>query len=160
SVMELASALASGPSRPARSLVFVTFFGEEEGLLGSRYYARHPVVPIDRTVADLNLEQVGRTDDTEGPQVGTASITGFDYSSLGETMREAGHKVGIRVFKHPQNSDRFFRASDNYAMAELGIPAHTLCVAFQYPDYHKVGDHWPKLDYANMARVDRMVALG
>jgi hypothetical protein len=44
--------------------------------------------------------------------------------------------------------------------SSLGIPAHTLCVAFQYPDYHKVGDHGTTLDYANMARVDRTVALG
>lgn len=160
SVIELASALASGPSRPARSLVFLTFFGEESGLLGSRYYARHPVVPIAGTVANLNLEQVGRTDDSEGPQVGTAAITGFDYSSVGASLAEAGKRVGIRVFKHPRNSDRFFRASDNYALAELGVPAHTLSVAYLFPDYHKVGDHWEKLDYANMARVDRMVALG
>ena len=40
------------------------------------------------------------------------------------------------------------------------MPAHTLSVAYEYPDYHKVGDHWDKVDYDNMARVDRMVAVG
>ena len=47
----------------------------------------------------------------------------------------------------------------NQALADVGIPAHTLCVAFDYPDYHKAGDHWEKVDFANMAKVDRAVAL-
>ena len=71
SVIELASALATLKERPKRSLVFMTFFGEEKGLRGSRYYGRHPVFPIEQTVADVNLEQVGRTDSDEGPQLRT-----------------------------------------------------------------------------------------
>ena len=55
-------------------------------------------------------------------------------------------------------SDAFFGASDNQALADQGVPAHTLCVAYVYPDYHKAGDHWEKIDYANMAKVDRMEA--
>ena len=58
SVMEVARALAHLPRHPRRSIVFMTFFGEEEGLIGSEYYAHHPVWPLDKTVADLNLEQV------------------------------------------------------------------------------------------------------
>ena len=69
SVIELAGALATLKNHPKRSILFMTFFGEEKGLLGSRYYGRHPVVPIKQTVADINLEQVGRTDDAEGPRV-------------------------------------------------------------------------------------------
>ena len=45
----------------------MTFYGEEHGLVGSRYYVEHPVVPLEKTVADINLEQVGRTDDSDGP---------------------------------------------------------------------------------------------
>ena len=45
------------------------------------------------------------------------------------------------------------------ALANAGIPAHTLCVAFIFPDYHNVGDHWEKIDYANLAKVNRMIAL-
>ena len=160
SVIELASALSTLPARPKRSLVFMTFFGEERGLVGSRYYVKHPVVPLDQTVADVNLEQLGRTDASDGPQQSAASMTGFDYSSLGTTFQLAGRRSGVRVFKSERFSDRFFRASDNYAFAEKGIPAHTICVAYQYPDYHGLGDHWEKVDFANMARVDRMVALG
>ena len=69
SVVELAGALSKLKQRPKRSIIFVTFFGEEEGLFGSRYYAHHPVFPIAQTVADVNLEQIGRTDDSEGPHV-------------------------------------------------------------------------------------------
>ena len=157
SVIELAAALATLKERPRRSLLFVTFFGEEKGLLGSRHYGRHPVVPIERTVADVNLEQVGRTDSTEGPQVATASLTGFGFSDVSTVFAAAGQAEGVRVYKHPTHSDAYFGASDNQALADLGVPAHTLCVAFQYPDYHGPADHWEKVDYANMARVDRMV---
>jgi hypothetical protein len=160
SVIEIAAALAKLKQRPKRSIVFMTVFGEEKGGLGSRYYGRHPVFPIENTVADVNLEQVGRTDDSEGPQVGTCSMTGFDFSNVGETFKAAGDLVGIKVFKHPTKSDSYFSRSDNQALADLGVPAHTLSVAYEYPDYHRVGDHWDKIDYENMARVDRMVALG
>ena len=160
SVVELASALAAMNPRPKRSLVFMTFFGEERGLLGSRYYGAHPVFPIEKTVADINLEQVGRTDSTEGPQVANASMTGFDFSDVGEIFKAAGEQTGIKVYKHERNSDAYFSRSDNQALADQGVPAHTLCVAYDYPDYHGAGDHWEKIDYDNMARVDRMVALG
>lgn len=159
SVIELASAFASLKVRPKRSIVFMTFFGEERGLVGSRYYGAHPIFPIDKTVADMNLEQVGRTDDTEGAQVMAAAVTGFDFSDVGTILQKAGEMTGIKIFKHPVNSDRYFGASDNQALADQGVPAHTVSVAYQYPDYHKVSDHWDKVDYENMAKVDRTVAL-
>jgi hypothetical protein len=160
SVIELASAIASLKERPKRSIVFMTFFGEEKGLLGSRYYGQHPVFPIKQTVADINIEQVGRTDSSEGPQILNASMTGFDYSDVGTIFKAAGELTGINVFKHEQNSDSFFGRSDNQALADQGVPAHTICTAFVYPDYHGLGDHWDKIDYDNMAKVNRMVALG
>lgn len=159
SVLELAAALSTLKVRPKRSLVFVAWFGEEKGLLGSRYYGRHPVFPLAKTVAMVNLEQVGRTDSSEGPQVSNATLTGFDFTDLGPIFRAAGEQTGITVYKHEQNSDAFFGRSDNQALADAGVPAHTLCTAFVYPDYHQAGDHWEKIDYENMARVNRMVAL-
>jgi len=159
SVIELASALSTLKPRPKRSIVFMTFFGEEKGLLGSRFYGKHPVFPIDKTVADINLEQVGRTDSSEGPQIANAALTGFDYSEVGTILEAAGKLTGIKVYKHAQNSDAFFSRSDNQALADQGVPAHTLCTAFVYPDYHGAGDHWDKIDYANMEKVDRMVGL-
>src|SRR5262249_22134251 len=120
---------------------------------------RHPIFPLEKTVAMVNLEQVGRTDDKEGPKVNSATLTGFDFTDLGPIFKAAGERTGIDVYKHERNSDAFLPRIDNQALADAGIPAHTLCVAFEYPDYHGVGDHWEKVDYENMARVDRMVAL-
>jgi len=159
SVVEIAGAIAALNPHPKRSILFMTFFGEERGLVGSRYYGRHPLLPLEKTIADLNLEQIGRTDASDGPQVGTASITGYDFSELPGILAGAGKIVGVSVYKNEQASDAYFGRSDNQALADVGIPAHTLCVAFDYPDYHKVGDHWEKVDYANMAKVDRAVAL-
>src|SRR5215467_11344007 len=68
--------------------------------------------------------------------------------------------TGIAVYKHDRNSDAYFGRSDNQALADQGVPAHTICVAYSYPDYHRVTDHFDKIDYDNMAKVDRMVALG
>ena len=158
-VVELAAALARLEAKPKRSILFLTFFGEELGLVGSRFYGRRPVVPLARTVAQLNLEQVGRTDDAEGPQVGTATVTGFDYSDVGATVQRAGEATGVKIYKHPTKSDAFFARSDNQALADLGVPAHTIGTAFEFPDYHGLGDHWEKIDYANMERVVRAAAL-
>ncbi len=159
SVVEIAGALAALDPRPKRSVLFVTFFGEERGLLGSRYYGRHPIVPIAKTIAGLNLEQVGRTDASNGAQIGTASVTGFDFSELPAVVADAGRLAGVKVYKDEQGSDTFFSRSDNQPLADAGVPAHTLCVAFDFPDYHGVGDHWEKIDYANMAKIDDTVAL-
>lgn len=159
SVIEIASALATLKTRPKRSLLFVCFFGEEKGLLGSRYYGRHPVVPLEKTVAQVNLEHMGRTDDVEGQRLNAVSVTGYDYSTMVDALISAGKATGIEIQKHPQNSARFFGASDNQALADLGIPAHSVCTSFIFPDYHQPGDHWEKVDYDNMAKVDRMVAL-
>ena len=159
SVIEIAQALAALPVHPKRSIVFMTFFGEEEGGLGSHYYTRHPLFPLSATVADLNLEQVGRTDSPTGSEISNATLTGFQYSTVARTLQQAGELTGVKVYETP-NGDDFFDRSDNQTFAEHGIPAHTLAVAFEFPDYHATGDVWQKIDYANMARVDRMIALG
>lgn len=160
SLVEVANAMAAMNPRPKRSVLFVALFGEEEGLLGSAFYGRHPIVPLRSTIADINLEQLGRTDSIDGAKVASASFTGFDFSAVPAIFKQAGEQVGVSVYKDEKRSDPFFARSDNQALADIGIPAHTLCVAFEYPDYHAVGDEWQKLDYDNMAKIDRMVALG
>lgn len=158
SVLEIASAIARMNPRPKRSIVFMTFFGEELGMVGSRYYARHPLVPLAQTIADLNLEQLGRTDDSEGPEVRKAVVTGFDFSSMTQALVDAGKQVGVEIHNRTQ-SNQYFSQSDNLALAEAGVPAHTLGVAFEFPDYHGVGDEWPKIDYDNMAKIDEAVEI-
>ncbi len=159
-VIELAAAFARSETKPKRSLVFLAFCGEERGLVGSRFYGANPVYPLERTIAMVNLEHIGRTDDLEGPRVGALSMTGYDFSDLGPLFAEAGKQAGVEVQKHARNSDSFFARSDNVALAALGVPAHTLCTAFLFPEYHQPGDHWEKVDFANMEKVVRAVAVG
>lgn len=158
-LLELARAFAGAGQRPKRTIVFAAWFGEEKGLLGARYYAQNPVFALKDTVANLNFEHMGRTDDVEGPQVGRVTASGFDYTSLGDLLIEAGKETGVEAWKHERNSDSFFARSDNQAFADQGVPAITLAVAWIFPDYHRPGDHWEKLDYDNMARVTRTCAV-
>ncbi len=156
----VALARALGKARPKRSVLFVTFWGEERGLLGSKYYGEHPVVPLAKTVADVNLEQIGRTDDSEAPRVNAVSVTGYDFSETVAALEAAGKVLGTGVQRHAQYSDPFFMRSDNAAMAAAGVPAHTICVAFEYPDYHGLADTADKLDYDNMTKVVKLAGLG
>lgn len=160
SVIEVAASLAAQPVAPRRSILFVALFGEEMGMLGSKHYARNPIVPLKQTVAMINLEQLGRTDDSEGARINSATVTGFDFSTIGESLKRAGSRTGINVWKHEKFSDAFFSRADNQSLADVGVPAHTISVAFMFPDYHGKDDTWEKIDYENMARVTRMVAAG
>jgi Zn-dependent M28 family amino/carboxypeptidase len=159
SVLEVANALAALHPRPKRSVLFILFCGEEKGLRGSRYYVDHPLVPLDKTVADLNLEQLGRTDGPEGPHLNSANVTGFDFSDMTPILVDSGKRVGIAVSKDATASDKYFNLSDNAPLAKAGIPAHTLSVTYEFPDYHAVGDEWQKIDYDNMAKVDQAVGI-
>lgn len=161
-VLEVAAALAKQKLR--RSVLFLTFFAEEKGLLGARHYTLHPLVPLAQTVADLNFEQLGRTDSnsgpSEGPNLDMVNLTGFDFSDLKTTLAAAGALTGIRLVKHEKNSDVFFSASDNQPFADKCVVAHTVSVTYEFPDYHQPGDEWQKLDYDNMAKVVRMLGTG
>jgi hypothetical protein len=160
SVLEVAYALSSLHPRPRRSVVFILFAGEEKGLRGSRWYADHPVVPPEKTVAHLNLEQMGRTDATEGTKLATINVTGFDFSTLPQVLVGAGRLTDVKVLKDEKGSDPYFNRSDNGPIARLGIPAHTASVAYGFPDYHAVGDEWEKIDYSNMEKVDQAIGVG
>ncbi|MBC7792638.1 MAG: M20/M25/M40 family metallo-hydrolase [Clostridia bacterium] len=159
-LIEIARAIAAAPVKPRRSIAFIAFFGEESGLVGSRYYAKNPVFPIAKTYAQVNFEQLGRTDDTEGPRVKAATVTGWDRSSMGAILARAAKPSGVRIYKHEKFSDAFFERSDNEALAKLGVPAHTVSVAYGFPDYHDLGDEAGKLDYANMRSVARALRSG
>jgi Zn-dependent M28 family amino/carboxypeptidase len=160
SAIEIAAALAALDEKPKRTIVFLAVFGEEVGGLGARWYTGHPIFPLAKTVADVNLEHMGRTDDTEGPRPLQFNLTGFDYTDIAARFLKAGTETGIQVVKHEKNSDAFFGRSDNATFAAAGVPSTTASVTYTFPDYHRPGDEWPKLDYDNMAKVDLCVALG
>lgn len=159
SMIEVAARLAERRLSPKRTLVFIAFFGEEKGLVGSRYYAEHPLFPIASTVAQINFEQTGRIDDEDGSNPGVLNVTGFDYSEVGAILAAAS-PPNVRIANRTKWSDAAFERSDNEALAKKGVPAHTLVVAFMFPDYHQPGDEWQKLDYANMALVTDAAAAG
>ena len=159
SVIEMGAALASLDPHPKRSIVFATFFGEEEGLFGSEYFVHHPPVPLRQIIANINLEQMGRTDETDGREVGAIAFTGPSFSNLPTLMAGPAHAEDVKIY-NKRGANSFFDRSDNYPFAQMGIVAHTIVVAFEYPDYHAPGDKWEKIDYANMAKVDRAVAAG
>jgi len=157
-VLEAARVLQKTRSRARRTIVFALWWGEEKGLLGARHYVQNPVFPLKDTVGMLNLEQVGRTDDAEGARVAALAMTGFDFTTLTPTVQAAAQRARVEIQRHPRFSAEFFLRSDNAAFARAGIPAVTLCAAFLFPDYHRPGDEWPKLDYVNMARLTRAIA--
>jgi len=158
-VLALAEAFSPKQNRPARILVFITYFGEEEGMFGSKYYARHPVFPLARTVAAVNFEHMGRTDDLEGDRAGKITASGFDFTSLGDTLKQAAQETGFEAWMHPQKSSAFFDRSDNQPLADEGIPSVTIAVAWIFPDYHRPSDEWDKLNYPNMESAMRTSAL-
>ncbi len=157
-VIELAHAFAAENPHPRRTLVFMCFFGEEEGLFGSNWYVKHPLFPLASTVADINFEQLGEPQSSEGLLAGYLGVTGYDLTDLPESLAPDLERVGVKL-RNTKHNDDYFERSDNLPFAEAGVPAHTFVAALEYPDYHQPTDTWPKLNYDNMARLDRGLAL-
>jgi Zn-dependent M28 family amino/carboxypeptidase len=159
SMIAMAREFAAAKPRPLRSIVVAAFYGEELGFHGAKYYVEHPHVPLAKTVAMINLEQTGRTDDERGPQIARAALTGMAFSSIGRTIKTAAAAHGVSIYDPPQSAE-FFARSDNAPFSEAGVPAHTVAVALMYPDYHGLDDEWDRLNYPNMARVTRAIYSG
>jgi hypothetical protein len=153
-VLEIARTLVKGP-RPKRSVVFLLTTGEELGMLGTRWYAQHPAFPIEKTVADLQIEMIGRPDSLAGGP-GRAWLTGYERSTMGETFATAG----LPIVPDKRTDLDFFLRSDNIVFARLGVPAHTLSSFSMHGDYHQPGDDVSRIDFGHMARVIDVAAQG
>jgi hypothetical protein len=153
-VLELAEALAAGPP-PARTVVFLLATGEEIGLVGTNHYLESPVVPLERTVANVNFEMIGRPDALVGG-AGKLWLTGFERSNLGPAFAAAG----LGVVADPRPDQAFFQRSDNIAFAMRGIVAQTLSSYDLHEDYHTVRDEASRLDYAHMESALRSALVG
>jgi hypothetical protein len=158
-LIEIARALSKLPSPPARSIIFAALFGEENGALGSRYYVERPPIPLEKTVADINLEQLGRTDDTEGVKLLQFNLTGYDFSTLGEQFAKVAPECGVHVVNDRKRGDAYFERSDNISFSRAGMPSTTVSVSYEFPDYHGLGDEWPKISYNNMQQVTCGIAI-
>jgi hypothetical protein len=148
-VLLLAEALAKEPL--ARSVLFVCFTGEERGLLGSKAFCERPPVPLERIVANLNLEMLGRP---EPGAEGKAWITGHDLSDFAAIAEPALARAGVGVIPFAMHS-RLFQASDNWSFAQRGVVAHSVSAGSLHEDYHRPGDEVDKLDVAHMTRIVR-----
>jgi hypothetical protein len=147
-VIEVARVLAQQRPGPRRTVVFVLFTGEERGGFGSRWYLEHPVVPLERTVAQLQIEMIGRPDSLAGG-LGKGWLTGFERSTMGRMLREAG----IPLVPDPRPAQNFFMRSDNIVFALRGIPAHTISSYNMHGDYHRPSDEARYADAAHMAAI-------
>ncbi len=118
SILEIAQAFTKLPQPPPRSILFMATTAEEAGLLGAKYYAENPLVPLDHTLADINIDGInawGKTRDIEDISVGN--------STLDEMLTEAAQRHG-RVAKPNSEPEKggFFRA-DHFELSKLGVPS-------------------------------------
>jgi hypothetical protein len=144
-VLTLAHVLADAP-RPKRTIVFAVFGSEEIGGFGNRAFLAHPPVPLTQIVANLEFEMIGRPDPTVSP--GTLWLTGFERSDLGPELA----KHGAHLVADPHPAQKFFRRSDNYALAQQGIVAHTVSSFGLHKDYHQPSDEIGTIDFTHMTR--------
>ena len=151
-LVEMAEAFSVLDEAPRRSLVFLNVSGEEKGLLGSRWFTEHPTVPVDRIVANVNMDMIARN----APD--SVVVIGQEYSSLGPHVQSvaADHPdLGLSVSDDPWPEERFFFRSDHFNFARLEIPA-LFFFAGVHEDYHQPSDELSKLDLDKAARVARL----
>jgi len=161
-MMALARAFAEGP-RPRRSLLFVWHTGEESGLLGSRYYADYPTVPIDAIVTQLNIDMIGRNRDDKASEANTVYLVGSDRISteLHNLNRSANSALPKPLtlnyeFNDPSDTEQIYFRSDHYSYAAKGVPIIFFTTGL-HPDYHANTDEVSKIEFDKMARITQLV---
>src|SRR5262249_28014915 len=154
-------AFVKGP-KPKRSLVFVWHAGEEKGLWGSRYFADCPTVPLEKIVAQINMDMVGRNRDNKAEEADKVYVVGSDRIS------SEFHSLNIKENRSPQpplkldfemndptDPENIYYRSDHYSYAAKGIPIVFLTTGL-HPDYHANTDTPDKILYDKMERIGRL----
>jgi hypothetical protein len=169
SILEIAEAIARG-ARPRRSILFVSHTGEEDGLVGSRWYTDHATVPLDSVIGEIDQDMVGRGMSTDYPHDGTGpggptylEVIGAKRLSrqFGEALDSANaHQPQPFVFNleydQPGHPLQYYCRADHFSYARYGIPAVALSRG-EHLDYHQVTDEAQYIDYVDLARVSKMV---
>lgn len=145
-MIEVARAAVAAPDKPRRSLIFLASTGEEEGLLGADYYARHPSVPIADIVGDVDL-------DMPLPLYHFVDVNAFgaDHSTIGPTVAAAAKPMGVALSPDPTPAETVFVRSDHYMFVRQGVPAVFLATGwggdgraawenFESKHYHQPSD--------------------
>lgn len=145
-VAVLAAAKAFSQNRPKRSVLFIAYSGEEIGLLGSSFYADHPVYPLDKTVFNMNSDGAGYSD-TEA-----VSILGYGRMSSDDELDAGASAYKLRIYGNPAPEQGLFDRSDNVSLAVKGVPALTFSPGFDSFNrdinryYHQVSDNPETID--------------
>lgn len=144
-MMAAARTLAQTP--PKRSVIVLAIAGEEKGLLGSKYYAEHPIVPLEKTVFNMNTDGAGYND----TQV--VSVIGYGRTGTDKAVEQGLTPFGLKVFADPAPEQGLFDRSDNVSFAVKGVPCLTFSLGFTSFDeeiskyYHQVTDGPETVDY-------------
>ena len=149
-LLELARMFASERPRAKRTIVFIAFGGEEEGLLGSNYYVNHPATPLAKTVAMLNMDMIGRMKDRK------LVIGGVGTAKEWRDIIAQGTADSSRSFDLTLNEDGF-GPSDHSSFYGKQIPVLFFWTG-THNDYHKPSDTFEKINYADQTRVVNLVA--
>ena len=157
-ILGVAKAFATG-AKPKRSLVFVWHSGEERGLWGSRYFADYPTVPMDKMVAQINMDMVGRNRDDKTEEANTVYIVGSDRISteFHNITVDANGALAKQLkldyeMNDPTDLEQIYYRSDHYSYAAKGIPIVFLTTGL-HPDYHANTDSVEKINFEKMARI-------
>tara|TARA_R110002020_G_scaffold354590_3_gene567345 strand:+ start:1485 stop:2540 length:1056 start_codon:yes stop_codon:yes gene_type:complete len=163
-VLEIAKAFKQALKdgyRPKRSILFLHVTGEEKGLYGSRYYVENPVFPLENTIADLNIDMIGRQDANHDDPNYVYLIGSDKLSTELDSISTAINKKYINLdldytYNEDGDPNRFYYRSDHYNFARNGVP-----VIFYFngvhEDYHKVTDTPDKINYDILQKRARLV---
>ncbi len=160
-------------ARPRRSVLFAAWNSEERGLLGAWAYAESPLVPLERTIATLNMDMIGRNEEVpvgggrrfRGLEVQTAesnrnriNILGHTYSSdLKTRVEESNRGVELELLmRYDNNESNLLRRSDQWPFLQKGIPSLFFHTGL-HPDYHTEFDRPEKIEYEKLERIARLV---
>ena len=153
-LLELARVFAAGP-RPERSILFIAMTLEESGLLGSDYYAGHPLQPLATMAGGINMDAVNLF----GPS-GTMEVTGLGHTDLEDVLQVELTATGRRMRDDPNSVVGFYYRSDHFPFAKRGVPFIFAGSGWELADqgelgrrFHQPSDQWgPKLNFAAAAR--------
>lgn len=149
-LIEIAEAFASIKGRHRRSLLFIAFSAEELGLLGSAYYVEHPRMPLNKTIAMINLDMISRNHPDE------VSVIGSNRSpELHEINIRANEEIGLRLFYDGEN---YFYRSDQANFAKHDIPV-LFYNTKEHQDYHRPSDDTSKVNPEKAAKIARLAFL-
>jgi Zn-dependent M28 family amino/carboxypeptidase len=116
--LAVAQSFAKLNNRPARSITFLIVTAEEQGLLGSKYYSEHPIIPLDKTVANINMDAMNILGSTKD-----VSVIGMGKSDLEKYLLKAATKQGRYLTEEGRPEAGYYYRSDHFSFAKQGVPA-------------------------------------